>query len=68
MKASRRVFAGKIVVIAGGLLPTPCMVYYPASKYALVGFAHALRTEARPFNVTISAVCPGFVKTPIYAK
>jgi short-subunit dehydrogenase len=53
---------------AAGLLPTPLMPYYTASKYAVVGFTHALRAEAGAYGVKVSVACPGFVKTPIYDK
>lgn len=45
------------------LLPTPGCALYSATKYAVLGFSTALREEARLFNVRVSVVCPGFVKT-----
>ncbi len=38
---------------------------YSSSKFALVGFSQALRAELQGSGVTVSTVCPGFVKTNI---
>lgn len=37
---------------------------YSISKYALLGFTENLREELKPFNVKVTAVCPGAVYTP----
>lgn len=38
---------------------------YNASKYAVVGFAGALRLECAPKGITVSCVCPPEVETPM---
>lgn len=48
-----------------GLLPAPVMVGYAATKHAVVGLSKALRIEAEPHGVRVSAVCPGVIRTPI---
>ncbi len=48
-----------------GLLACPGMVAYSASKHAIVGLSKGLRQEAARYGVRVSAVCPGFVRTPI---
>jgi 3-oxoacyl-[acyl-carrier protein] reductase len=48
-----------------GLVPTRRLAAYQASKYGLVGFTLALRSDYHRKNFGISAVCPGFVKTPM---
>jgi short-subunit dehydrogenase len=61
--------AGRICVVSslGGLMPFPRQTLYNASKYALIGFFDTLRIEllAKKSNVSITMVCPGFVKTGI---
>jgi NAD(P)-dependent dehydrogenase (short-subunit alcohol dehydrogenase family) len=37
---------------------------YHASKWGLLGFSHALHTEARPFGIKVSAVVAGGMRTP----
>lgn len=48
-----------------GLVPLPGAIAYTASKHAVVGLTLALRTEAALHGVRASALCPGFIKTPI---
>jgi NAD(P)-dependent dehydrogenase (short-subunit alcohol dehydrogenase family) len=48
-----------------GLLPTPLMAPYTATKHAIVALTLALRAEAAPYGVQASALCPGFVDTPL---
>ncbi|MEV7013143.1 SDR family oxidoreductase [Streptosporangium sp. NPDC051022] len=48
-----------------GLVPTPMMAPYAATKHAVVGLSLALRTEAAAHGVKVSVVCPGFVDTPL---
>ncbi|PRH81131.1 ketoacyl reductase [Streptomyces solincola] len=58
---------GRIVNIAstagkqGVLLGAP----YSASKHGVVGFTKALGRELAPSGVTVNAVCPGYVETPM---
>jgi NAD(P)-dependent dehydrogenase (short-subunit alcohol dehydrogenase family) len=59
--------AGHIVNTASlaGLIPSPGLAAYCASKHAVVGFSTSLRAEAAGYGVKVSAVCPGFISTPI---
>lgn len=58
---------GRIINIAstagkqGVLLGAP----YSASKHGVVGFTKALGKELAPRGVTVNAVCPGYVETPM---
>ncbi|MYT26936.1 SDR family NAD(P)-dependent oxidoreductase [Streptomyces sp. SID7760] len=58
---------GRIINIAstagkqGVLLGAP----YSASKHAVVGFTKALGKELAPAGITVNAVCPGYVETPM---
>lgn len=48
-----------------GLVPARRGTAYQASKFGLVGFTLALRGDYYRKNFGISAICPGFVKTPM---
>ncbi|MGW1144239.1 3-oxoacyl-ACP reductase FabG [Streptomyces sp. NPDC002454] len=58
---------GRIVNIAstagkqGVVLGAP----YSASKHGVVGFTKALGNELAPTGITVNAVCPGYVETPM---
>lgn len=61
---------GRIVNIAstagkqGVVLGAP----YSASKHGVVGFTKALGNELAPTGITVNAVCPGYVETPMAAR
>ncbi|MEU9443042.1 3-oxoacyl-ACP reductase FabG [Streptomyces sp. NPDC048304] len=61
---------GRIINIAstagkqGVLLGAP----YSASKHGVVGFTKALGRELAPSGITVNAVCPGYVETPMAAR
>jgi 3-dehydrosphinganine reductase len=38
---------------------------YSASKFAVIGFSEALRSEMRPYGITVSVLCPPDVDTPM---
>jgi NAD(P)-dependent dehydrogenase (short-subunit alcohol dehydrogenase family) len=61
---------GHIVNVASlaGLVPSPLLAPYSATKYAVVGLSLSLRVEAAAHGVRVTAVCPGFVDTPILVK
>jgi ketoreductase len=64
MRAKSR---GRIVNIAstagkqGVVLGAP----YSASKHGVVGFTKSLGNELAPTGITVNAVCPGYVETPM---
>jgi len=41
---------------------------YSASKHAVVGFTKALGNELAKTGITVNAVCPGYVETPMAAR
>ncbi|WP_433859352.1 SDR family NAD(P)-dependent oxidoreductase [Streptomyces kronopolitis] len=58
---------GRIINIAstGGKQGVIHAAPYSASKHGVVGFSKALGLELAPTGVTVNAVCPGFVETPM---
>ncbi|MBI3097317.1 MAG: SDR family NAD(P)-dependent oxidoreductase, partial [Planctomycetes bacterium] len=52
------------VASAAGLVASPGMTAYTASKFGVVGFSEALRAELRG-RVGVCVVCPTFVRTGI---
>jgi 3-oxoacyl-[acyl-carrier protein] reductase len=61
--------SGRIVNVSSvvGLMGNPGQVNYAASKAGLLGFTKALARELAPRNVTVNAVCPGFIETDMTA-
>lgn len=45
------------------VFPIPYQAFYTASKFAINGFAMALRNEVRPFGIEVCCLLPGDVKT-----
>ena len=60
--------AGQIVNIASlaGLITSPGLAPYAATKGAVVSLTNALRAEGEALGVRANVVCPGFVDTAIY--
>ncbi|MEU0900713.1 SDR family NAD(P)-dependent oxidoreductase [Streptomyces massasporeus] len=59
--------AGRIINIAstGGKQGVVHAAPYSASKHGVVGFSKALGLELARTGITVNAVCPGFVETPM---
>ena len=51
-----------------GLIGTRKLAAYSASKFGLVGFSESLRAEYARTCVGVTALCPGFVATGLFAK
>ncbi len=60
---------GKIINMCslGGILGIPSSVAYSASKGGLIQITKSLAFEWARFGITVNAVCPGFVDTPLIA-
>jgi NAD(P)-dependent dehydrogenase (short-subunit alcohol dehydrogenase family) len=56
---------GRIVNVASiaGLRGAPYLSAYATSKHAVIGFTRALALEYAARNITVNAVCPGYVDT-----
>lgn len=51
-----------------GLVAMPKLAAYCTSKYALVGFSESLRAEFGREGLGVTALCPGFVATNLFAS
>jgi NAD(P)-dependent dehydrogenase (short-subunit alcohol dehydrogenase family) len=61
--------SGTIINISSllGVIGSPYSAFYVASKHAVEGFSKSLRYELKPFNIQVSMIEPGFVKTELLA-
>jgi 3-hydroxybutyrate dehydrogenase len=61
---------GRIVNIASinSLIAHPNKSAYVAAKHGLLGLTRAVALEAGPHGVTVNAVCPAFVRTPLVER
>ncbi len=51
-----------------GTISMPMVGAYSASKFALEAISDALRVELRPWQISVSVIRPGQVRTPIFSK
>lgn len=61
---------GKIVFLSsiGGLMGLPFQGFYSASKFAIEGYAEALRMEVHNFRISVSLINPGDFSTGFTGK
>ena len=61
---------GRIINIASshGLVASAAKSAYVASKHGLVGFTKAAALETATTGITVNAICPGWVLTPLVRK
>lgn len=55
------------VASLAGLVPTPQLAAYAATKAAVVGLSEALHAELRPHGVGVTVLCPSFTRTRLVA-
>lgn len=67
LPALRRRGGGAIVATSSmaGLIPFPGDPVYTATKHAVVGLVRALASGLREQGITVNAVCPSLVDTPL---
>ena len=61
---------GRIINISSisGIGGTPFLGIYCASKHAIEGFSESLRREMNIYDIKVSVIGPGSIKTPIWSK
>lgn len=57
-----------IASMAGKKGKVPFLAHYVASKFAVVGLTQAMAYELGKHNITVNAVCPGYVATPMQTR
>jgi 3-hydroxybutyrate dehydrogenase len=62
--------AGRFVAIASvhGLVASPFKAAYISAKHGVVGLVKTLALEGAGDGITATAVCPGYVRTPLVEK
>ncbi|MGF1463844.1 MAG: 3-hydroxybutyrate dehydrogenase [Maricaulaceae bacterium] len=58
---------GRIIAIASahGLVASPFKSAYVAAKHGIMGLTKTVALEVAEHGVTMNAICPGYVKTPL---
>jgi len=61
---------GRIINIASahGLVASPFKSAYVASKHGLIGLTKTVALEVAEKGITVNAICPGYVLTPLVEK
>ena len=61
---------GRVINVssAHGLVASPYKSAYVMAKHAIVGLTKALALEGAEHGVTVNAICPGYVLTPLVEK
>lgn len=61
---------GRILNVSsvGGMMAMPTMAVYSASKFALEGATESLWYEARPWNIKVSLIQPGFIRSKSFER
>jgi 3-hydroxybutyrate dehydrogenase len=61
---------GRVINMASahGLVASPFKSAYVAAKHGLVGFTKSVALEVAELGITVNAICPGYVMTPIVEK
>ncbi|MCF3934204.1 SDR family NAD(P)-dependent oxidoreductase [Acuticoccus sp. M5D2P5] len=57
-----------IVASVAGLLPTPDLAVYSATKAGLIAYAHGVRPRLKRNGISVTVLCPAFVTSPMSAR
>ncbi len=62
--------SGRIINISSvaGKWPGPLQSAYAATKHGLIGLTQVWCQELAPYNITVNAVCPGFIDSPMWSE
>lgn len=60
--------SGRVINLASmvGKEAIPLFVHYSASKFAVMGMTQGIAKEVAEYGITVNAVCPGVVRTPLW--
>ena len=61
---------GRVINIASahGLVASPFKSAYVAAKHGLAGFTKTVALEVAQHGITVNAICPGYVLTPLVER
>ncbi|MGH6893406.1 MAG: SDR family oxidoreductase, partial [Dongiaceae bacterium] len=61
---------GRIITIASalGLVGAPNSSAYATSKHGAIGLTKTVALETAEHGITVNAICPGYVLTPLIAR
>jgi 3-hydroxybutyrate dehydrogenase len=61
---------GRIINVASahGLVASPFKSAYVAAKHGVVGLTKTVALETAEYGITVNAICPGYVLTPLVQK
>ncbi|MBV8813126.1 MAG: 3-hydroxybutyrate dehydrogenase [Verrucomicrobia bacterium] len=61
---------GRIVNVASihAVIASPFKSAYISAKHGLLGLTRCVALEAAPFGVTVNAICPAYVRTPLVER
>lgn len=70
LPAMRQKGWGRIINVASAhaLVASPYKSAYVAAKHGIAGFTKAVALEAAEAGITVNAICPGYVWTPLVEK